>query len=264
MFASLFKLRGQLSKKTSSAIMIIGFLVILGTWTTITTLGLVHKAILPTPLSVILSFYELFAEEHLLSEIGYSLKINILGYVEALAISIPLGFILGLFPIFREMFKKYIDAVRFLPLTALTGLFVAWFGISTPMKVHFLSFGIIVFLLPAIMQRIAEVEQVYCDTMSTLSSSKWHMIKFVFIPATFAKVIEDMKILVAMGWTYVIVVELMNRTEGGVGSAAFMWARQGRIDMVYAILLIIITIGMIQDKLLDMFGKAMFPHKKLI
>jgi len=259
----LFKLRGALNKKMTSTIMLIGLVVILGGWTAITTMGLVHKAILPNPLAVLLSYKELFLEMNLLHEIAYSIQINALGYFEALVIAIPLGFILGLFPLFREMFKKYIDAVRFLPLTALTGLFVAWFGIGSAMKVHFLAFGIIVFLLPAIIQRISEVEQVYCDTMTTLSSKKWHMIYYVFIPATFSKVLEDIKLLISMGWTYIIVVELMNRSEGGVGAMAFMSARQGRIDQVYAILFLIILIGIIQDKSIDLISKTIFPHKKL-
>jgi len=263
MFAQLFELRGELSKKLSSTIMLIGFVIVLSLWFLITSLGLVPNAILPKPLSVIYSFYELFVQNNLIRDIIYSIKINMMGYAEALIISLPVGFCLGLFPLFREMFKKYIDAVRFLPLTALTGLFVAWFGISSPMKVHFLAFGIIVFLLPAIMQRISEVEKVYCDTMKTLSASKWHMIKYVFIPATLSKVIEDIKLLISMGWTYVIVVELLNRSEGGVGAAAFLAARQGRMDKVYAILFIIIVIGMIQDKTIDIISKMLFPHKKL-
>jgi NitT/TauT family transport system permease protein len=263
MLRQLFEIRGQLSKKTTTAIMFIGLVTILAAWTAITSMGLVHRAILPSPLAVILSYKELFTEMNLLKEITYSVQINIMGYAEALIISLPIGFCLGLFPLFREMFKKYIDAVRFLPLTALTGLFVAWFGIGSPMKVHFLAFGIIVFLLPAIMQRIAEVEQVYCDTMKTLSAKKWHMIVYVFLPATFSKVLEDIKLLISMGWTYIIVVELMNRSQGGVGAMAFMSARQGRIDQVYAILFVIIVIGIIQDKTIDLITKTIFPHKKL-
>lgn len=263
MFAQLFSLRGNLSKKLSSSIMMIGLVIILCLWSLVTYTGYVHTAILPKPLSVVFSFKELFLENNIIQDILYSIKINLLGYTEALIVALPIGFILGLFPLFREMFKKYIDAVRFLPLTALTGLFVAWFGISSPMKIHFLAFGIIVFLLPAIMQRIADVEQVYCDTMTTLSASKWHMIKYVFIPATLSKVMEDIKLLISMGWTYVIVVELLNRTEGGVGAAAFLAARQGRMDKVYAILFIIIVIGMIQDKLIDLTTKALFPYKRL-
>jgi NitT/TauT family transport system permease protein len=260
----LFVLRGELSKKLSSTIMLTGLAVILSFWYLITSLKLVPSAILPNPINVILSLKELVLNDDLFKNMYYSVKINMLGYAEALVLALPVGFVLGLFPVFREMFKKYIDAIRFLPLTALTGLFIAMFGLGDSMKIHFLAFGIIVFLLPAIMQRIAEVERVYCDTMTTLSASKWHMIKFVFIPATLSKLIEDIKLLISMGWTYVIVVELMNRSGGGLGSMAFTAARQhGRIDKVYAILGIIILIGIIQDKSIDLIGKTLFPHKKL-
>jgi len=55
---------------------------------------------------------------------------------------IPLfiGFIIGLLPVFRGLFSKQVDALRYLPLTALTGMFIIWFGIEDQMKIAFFGF----------------------------------------------------------------------------------------------------------------------------
>ena len=223
----------------------------------------VPRGILPSLTDVIHSFSELFNQDNLLKNLAYSIKINLYGYAEAIAVCLPLGFLLGLFPLFREMFSKPLDSVRFLPISALTGLFIAWFGIDETMKVQFLAFGISVYLLPLVVQRILEVEQVYCDTVYTLGANKWQTIKTVFLPAVLSKVSDDIRVITAVSWTYIIIAELVNRADGGIGSLAYLASRQSRLDKVFAVLLIIIVVGYIQDKLALVIDQMFFPHKQV-
>jgi NitT/TauT family transport system permease protein len=255
-----FELRGVLPSKEILLIEAGGFVFFLLVWLLITTFELIPPALLPSPVKVLTSFKELHFEDALVRNALYSIKLNLLGYVEAIAISIPVGFAIGLLPLFRGLFQKYLDTFRFIPLTAVTGLFIAWFGIETDMKVQFLAFGILVYLLPVVIQRIDDVDSVYIDTVTTLGASKWQVIKSVFVPAVLMRVSDDIRVLVAISWTYIIVAELVNKS-GGIGALAYTAARQSRIDKVFAILLVIILIGFIQDKLFIRLDKILFPHK---
>lgn len=221
----------------------------------------ISSSLLPSPLEVIGSYKELFNHDNLVGNTAFSVYLNLAGYLIALLISIPLGFFIGLFPLFRALFNRSIDALRFVPLTAVTGLFIAWFGIGTTMKVQFLAFGIFVYLLPVIVQRIDEVDSVYEQTAYTLGASKWQQIRTVFIPAVISRVSDDVRVLVAISWTYIIVAELVNANSGGIGALAFKSARMSRIDKVFAILLIIVLIGFIQDKLFLLIDRIFLPHK---
>lgn len=259
----LFELRGELSKKQALVIQALGMVTLLGLWqAAVSFLGL-SRGILPAPMDVVNSFGELVDQDKLFFNLFYSLKINLYGYAEAIGVCIPLGFLLGLFPLFREMFSKPLDSVRFLPISALTGLFIAWFGIDSTMKVQFLAFGVSVYLLPLVVQRVNEVEQVYCDTVYTLGASKWQTIVSVFIPAVFSKISDDIRVITAVSWTYIIIAELVNRADGGIGSLAYLASRQSRLDKVFAVLLIIIAIGYIQDKVAVLFDDMFFPFKKI-
>lgn len=222
---------------------------------------LISNSLLPSPVEVLYSYLPLWKKDNLLGNTAYSVYLNLLGYLIAILIALPIGFVIGLFPLFRALFHRNIDALRFVPLTAVTGLFIAWFGIETNMKVAFLAFGIIVYLLPVIIQRIDEVESVYTQTAYTLGASKWQQIKTVFIPAVLSRVSDDIRVLVAISWTYIIVAELVNANSGGIGALAFKSARQSHIDKVFAILLIIIFIGFIQDKLFSLLDRVLFAHK---
>ena len=260
---SLFKLNGTLDSKTGLFLTFLGFGLLLLVWFVL-TMGaepFVSGAILPKPLEVLKSYKDLYNENQLMTNIMRSLGLNLAGYLEAIAIAIPLGFLTGLFPFFRGTFQRQIDALRFIPLTAVTGLFIIWFGINTGMKVHFLAFGIFIYLLPIVVQRIDEIDDVYYKTVYTLGANNWQAIKSVYFPAVISRLSDDIRVLTAISWTYIIIAESLGN-QGGIG--ALIWRaglRQGRTDKVFALLIVIVIIGFLQDKLFLYLDKEFFPYK---
>ncbi len=217
--------------------------------------------ILSPPHKVVASFPDLLKKDRLTINTFKSLWLNIKGYFFALLIAIPLGFVVGLLPIFNGMFNKPVDALRYLPLTALTGLFMAWFGTEDKMKVAFLAFGIIVYLLPIVAQRINEVKAVYLKTVFTLGATSWQTIKSVYIPSVLSKVSDDIRVLTAISWTYIIVAELVNSSQGGIGAMIYKSARFASKEKVFALLVVIIVIGLLQDKYFTYLDRKLFPFK---
>ena len=218
------------------------------------------SVILPHPWSVLSAFSELFNKNELLKHLGFSIGLNIAGYIEAIAIALPVGFAIGLFKYLRWGFQRQIDAVRYLPLTALLGLFIVWFGIESPMKIHFLAFGILIYLLPIIVQRIDEVSDVYLKTTHTLGATDWQIIKTVYLPSVLSRLSDDIRVLTAISWTYIIVAETI-ASRGGIGNLIWSSSRQARTDKVFALLLIIMLVGIIQDKIFVWLDRELFPHK---
>jgi NitT/TauT family transport system permease protein len=216
--------------------------------------------LLPTPARVVKAYPELIREDKLVDNALHSIWLNLKGYFWAVFISVPLGFLIGLIPMFRGLFSKQVDAMRFLPLTALTGLFIIWFGIEDQMKVAFLAFGIIVFLLPVVVQRIDEVKDVYLKTVFTLGATNWQTIKTVYLPSVLSALMDDIRVLTAISWTYIIIAELINR-QLGVGGLIYLKSRQGQIDKVFGILIVIIFIGFLQDRLFIYLDRRLFTHK---
>lgn len=225
--------------------------------------GLVRNKVyrlLPSPTKVIKSFPELKEKDDLIGNTLYSIKLNFFGYVLAILISIPVGFLLGLIPFFRGLFSQIVDSYRFIPLTAVTGIFIMWLGLGAEMKVTFLAFGIIVYLIPVVVQRIDEVQNVYLNTVFTLGATSWQTIRTVYIPYVFSKIIDDIRVLTAISWTYITIAEMLNK-GGGIGELIWMAKRQSRIDKAFAILIVIVLIGLLQDRLFVFIDKILFPHK---
>lgn len=256
----LFTLRGRLPVRTQRAIELIGLVALLGMWQTFSG-HLIPASILPSPLRVLQTLPELYFRDGIVYNAMYSIKLNSLGLVEAVALALPVGMLVGLFPFFRALTERYVNAARFLPLTAVVGLFIAWFGIDMNMKVQFLAFAIFIYLLPVVVQKTDSIEDVLVQTATTLGANTWQTIKNIFIPGVVSRVFDDIRVLAALSWTYIVVAEMVNATGGGIGAMTYVAARQARIDKVFALLFIIILIGFIQDLFLKFLDGVIFPYK---
>jgi NitT/TauT family transport system permease protein len=265
-FKKLFRFAGEVDSKTATMVTILGWVLLLFIWWLMPTLGWIKPTILPSPIDVIKCFKTLFVERNLLYNTGYSIFINMGGYLQAMALAIPLGFLVGLIPFFRHLVSKQIEAIRFTPLPATTGIFMALFGLGLGVKVEFLAFGIFVYLLPAITQRIKDIEtddhlKALQQTMWTLNASPWMTMKHFYIPSVLSRFSMDVINLVAVSWTYIVIAEMVN-AQGGLGSMIYMATSRGsHVDQLYAVLLLIITIGFVQDKLLKLLDKKLFRFK---
>ena len=255
----MFQLREILPNRTRMLLEFGGLIVLLLVWQLVAA-AVNSIAILPSPLEVLGSFPELHFQDLIVLNTWYSIRINLLGYVWAIVLAVPLGFAVGLFTPLGAVFNRFLEAIRYIPLTAVTGLFIAWFGIYMNMKVQFLAFGIFVYLLPVVIGRVKELDEVYVQTAETLGASKWQIIWKVFVPGVLSKVSDDIRVLTAISWTYIIVAELINN-EGGIGALIFRASRQSRLDKVFAGLFVIILIGVAQDKIFIWLDRRIFKYK---
>ena len=259
----LFKLRGELTKGQKIILGVSGFIFLIIIWAIFTggEKPIIPKAIFPHPLRVLSAFRELYVENELFMNVCKSIGLNLGGYIKAIGYALPVGFAIGLIPMLRGAFQKMVDAVRFLPLTALTGLFIIWFGIYSEQKINFLAFGIFIYLLPIVIQRIDEVDDVYLKTVHTLGANYWQTIRTVYMPAVISKLSDDIRILTAISWTYIIVAET-SADQGGIGSLIYRTGqRLGRVDKTVACLILIMVIGMFQDKVFAYLDRKFFPYK---
>ena len=117
-----------------------------------------------------------------------------------------------------------------------------------------------VYLVPVVVQRIDEVKDVYLKTVFTLGASTWDTIKTVYIPSVVSRLSDDIRVLTAISWTYITVAEMVNNT-GGLGGMIFRFRRQSNIEYAFVVLIIIIIIGILQDYILRLLDRWLFPYK---
>lgn len=260
---------GEISPKESKLIGTIGAMVLLLMWYLATFSGtFISNGILPSPISVIEAIPTLFTDYKLFDNIWYTVQLNVVGYVIAILFAIPLGFLIGIFPLFNALFRRYFESLRYLPLPTVSGIFISIFGLAFSMKASFLAFGIFIFALPSVIGKILDLQNpsnvkdnVYIQTAKTLGMTNGQMFRYVYIPYVMEKVYDDIRSLVAISYTYVVIAESLNKV-GGIGAMISTFTRQSRTPEIYALLFVIVLIGLLQDHLFKVMKPVFFPHTK--
>lgn len=237
----------------SSLIMIIG-------WIGLSYGKVVSRLILPTPTAVIKAFGSLWIENYLFLSFLASIFRIVAGMGLAVLFCFVMGILMGTFPAIKSFFTPLLSQNRYLPVAALVPLFIVWFGIGDMMKIMLLFIGITFYLLPLIVDAVEQVSKVLVEVAYTLKASKWNVIRFVIIPLALPEIVQKVRVVTALSWTYLIIAEMIN-AQYGLGQLIYTASKYSRTDQVFAVLTIILFIGVLWDKILSFLYRTFFKWK---
>src|SRR5450432_771115 len=83
-----------------------GWIILLAIWYLVTNFGLINNHVMPTPQKTWHSFLEMKSDDNLMSNIFFSLRINLFGYLKCVVAALLVGFAIGLSPKVRKMFSQ--------------------------------------------------------------------------------------------------------------------------------------------------------------
>lgn len=221
----------------------------------------IAPTILPSPSEVVDSIPILLKQRELGSHLWASLRRVVLAYGLALVIVLPLGIVMGAFGIARSLFAPVTTASGYIPIATLVPLTMAWFGTGEQMKIVFLAMAFSIYLLPTIIQAIDAVSDVYLRTSYTLGAGRAQALTRVLIPIALPDIWHGMRLAFGVGWTYLVLAEVVVQ-EKGLGSLVAISQRRGPREHIYLVILIITIIAWIADLAWVRVGNRLFPYKR--
>jgi NitT/TauT family transport system permease protein len=251
------EVRGAVDDRRAHVLAAAGLGSLLVVWCVLSYGGVVPRVILPSPGEVLAAIPYLHFEEALVRSALSSLYRVALGFLLAAAVAIPLGLLMGTFPPVKHFFSSVVDPLRFLPISAIVPLFIVWFGIDDLQKVMFLFVGIVVYMLPLVVEAVERVEDVYLQTATTLGASRWQQVWHVLVPGSSPAIGEALRVMNGIGWTYVIMAEVVN-APSGLGHLITVSQRYGHMDRMFALVLVILLIGVVTDQLIGFLNRRLF------
>ena len=252
--------REPVPQRKARALALAGLLSFLAIWCVLSYTGLVPTVILPSPTEVIRAFPVLHFEEALVRSAGWSLYRVGMGFVLSALVAIPLGLLMGTFPAVKHFLSPLVDPLRFLPISALVPLFLVWFGIEETMKIMLLFVGTFVYLLPLVVEAVENVDDVYLQTATTLGASRWQLVRHVLVPGSLPAIGEALRVMNGIGWTYVILAEIVN-ARLGLGHIITVAGKRSHVDQIFAGVLVILFIGVVTDAMIRIANKQLFAWK---
>ena len=262
-----WRVRAELSLTARILLGFVPLLVLLGTWTVLTwgeaaESRIISPVILPSPIEVAESFPSLWFDKALARSILYSVGRVVGGFAIAGVVAVPLGIFMGAFTPIRGIFNPVSVVGGYLPIAALVPLTLSWFGTGETQKLFFLALASFVFLLPLVVQAVDDVDEVYLKTAYTLGATPMIAVFKVLVPVAMAQVYDALRLVFGIGWTYIILAEIV-AAERGLGNLIIIAQRRGPKEHIYLVLIVIVLIAYLTDKLLVWLGRQLFPHREV-
>lgn len=222
---------------------------------------LISPTILPSPGEVLRSFHSLWFEAELSRSIMASAFRVVVGFAVGCVFAMPLGILMGAFTKVRALLDPVAVFLGYLPIPALVPLTMSMFGVDEMQKVMFLALAFFIYLLPLFVRTVDDVDNVFLQTAYTLGASRWQALRLVLVPVALPRIVHAMRLGFGVGWTYIILAEMV-AAERGLGQIIIVAQRRGPREHIYLVLVVIVLIAYLTDRLWVRLGRRLFPYQE--
>ncbi len=188
-------------------------------------------------------------------QLAHSLGRVGLGFLLAMLVAIPVGFLIGMSPLMRKALDPFVQVLKpisplaWMPLALyalkdsdISGIFVIFICSVWPMLIN-TAFG------------VASVKRDWLNVASTLEVSPLRKAFQVILPAAAPTILTGMRISMGIAWLVIVAAEML---VGGTGIGYFVWNEWNNLSLtnvIFAVLLIGV-VGMLLDLMFAQLQKA--------
>jgi ABC-type nitrate/sulfonate/bicarbonate transport system permease component len=240
-------------------------LALLALWVFVTTgtaeERVISPTILPSPAEVVRSFPLLWFDRALTRNLAVSFGRVIEGFALGVAISFPLGVMMGAFTKMKAAFTPLTVFGAYLPIPTLVPLTLSLFGTGELQKVMFLALAFSIYLVPLFVAAVDSVDDTYLKTAYTLGATKSQAVSRVLLPISWPEIWQAMRLGFGVGWSYILLAEMVD-VGRGIGGIIITSQRRGPREHIYLVLVIIVAVAFLTDKLWAAVGRLLFPYRE--
>ncbi len=188
-------------------------------------------------------------------QLGYSLARVAGGFALAVIIALPLGFVIGMFPVLHRAFDPFVQILK--PISPL-----AWMPIALyTLKDANVSAVFVIFICsvwPMLINTafgVAGVRREWLNVARTLEVKPMRRAFQVILPAAAPTILTGMRISMGIAWLVIVAAEML---VGGTGIGYFIWNEWNNLalpSMLFAMVLIGV-VGMLLDLLFARLQRA--------
>jgi NitT/TauT family transport system permease protein len=190
-------------------------IVIIIFWYLITEgLHLVNPYILPGPIEVCTSAWDLIVSGKLLRNTIDSLFKVFGGLILAAVVAIPLGVLLGWYKTLEDLCSFVISILRPIPPIAWIPFAILWFGIGLSSAVFVIFLGCVFTVLVYTIDGVRRTDKVLVESAQTLGASDWDVLTKVIWPSSIPYIVSGLKVGVSIGLMCTISSEMIASTSG--------------------------------------------------
>jgi len=182
-------------------------------------------------------------------QLAYSIARVGAGYLLAVAIAVPAGFLIGMSPLMHRALDPFIQVLK--PISPLAWMPLALYTIKdSSISAIFVIFACS--LWPMLINTafgVASVRREWLNVAKTLEMPAWRTAWRVILPAAAPTILTGMRISIGIAWLVIVAAEML---VGGTGIGYFVWNEWNNLSIANVItaILFIGLVGMALDQLM--------------
>lgn len=254
MIKQLFSPFGEVDKKSRlfSIVFWIGFFLIM--------FQVFHSPIIPAPTKILASLFKLVDSK----EFYENLIASLITTLKAMSFSILATILLvysSTIPFFKPI-AEFVSKCRYLTLTGLVFVFTMISDNVSDLKMYLLMFGIIPFFVTSFLSVVMATppEEKWKGYVNRLN--RWETMWEVVVIGKMDMLFEVMRQNFAISWMMITMVEGYAMSEGGIGTLLIKSNKYLDLSPVFAMLIIVLTLGLLFDWGLSTLRQVLFPYLK--
>ncbi|HSR56342.1 MAG TPA: nitrate ABC transporter permease, partial [Alphaproteobacteria bacterium] len=187
-------------------------------------------------------------------QLGYSILRVMAGFLLAMLVAVPLGFLIGMSEIMSKALDPFIQIMK--PISPLAWMPLALYTLqdSTISSVFVIFICSIWPMLVNTTFGVASVRREWLNVARTLEVGGLRTAFTVILPAAAPTIMTGMRISIGIAWLVIVAAEML---VGGTGIGYFVWNEWSNLSItnVIAAIFFIGLIGMVLDLILAYLGK---------
>lgn len=216
------------------------------------------KRFLPSVVDVMSRLFYLFTEKNFVSDVLISCYRVFVSFFFASITAIPLGIMMGCFAGTRALLNPVLSGARYLPAASFIPVLLVWFGPSDLAKMALLYIGVVFFLIVLILDNTEAVQKELVEAALTMGASRWRVVLGVVVPAAAPSILDSMRTMIAVSWTYLVIAEIVG-AQNGIGAVMMRAGRFLHVDTIMAGILMIGILGVLTDLAFRGVAALAFP-----
>lgn len=229
------------------------WVVVLGAWHLVATSGIWSPYLFPSPLSVVRSLLRNVQNGTLTDALAHSLLRLAVGYAISMVLGLGLGILTATSRWADDTIGGIVLGLQSLPSITWLPMAVLWFGLTERSIIFVVLMGSTFSIAISSRTGIRSLPPLLVRAAGTLGASKWQMYRYVTAPAMVPAMVQGMKQGWSFAWRSLMAGELLFVVTG-LGHLLDVGRNLNDINMVFAVMLVIVVVGVAVDRLL--FGLA--------
>ncbi|OPY70423.1 MAG: putative aliphatic sulfonates transport permease protein SsuC [Syntrophorhabdaceae bacterium PtaU1.Bin034] len=210
-------------------------------WETAGQLKWVRTVFLPTPSSVVSTFFESVENDRFLLDFWVSIYTVVRGFIWGGLLGLGFGTMAGLSKTVERLFGPLLNSIRQVPAIAFLPLIILWVGIGDLGKLVVIGKAVFFPVFLNTLQGIRSVSHEYVEVAKVYQFTRAQLIRRVIFPAALPTIFVGIRYGAGMAWAMIVAAEMLS---GRIG-LGYVLTRGQELLLTKQVFVVIVVIGLV-------------------